>query len=253
MSIISSHILSLYLACLAIGRNVGVYAENSYSWTPSVSLTENYGEDDGLCLDISGFGNNINCDSMQIHTCKQDPQDTQFLFDFDSGEIRSVNYDSDCDSTGGDDSEGGCVTVSGTEFRISGCDGRDSQKFEFSSGRIMLASDTGLCMAKTGSIRDAGRYVAADLGLVECDSVDSDEVNWTVSGAANDSSGSDSSSSDSSEIDPTPSPTRRPTNKPTRAPTTIRPTVRTTAASSQRSSTKRPTNSPVSSDIPTDV
>lgn len=183
--------LRYLLACLLVVWNhrPGVVdAANVFDWTPSISLSDNFGVAEGLCPDIAGFGANLNCDTvMQLHTCKRQGDDTQFVYDFTTKAIRSVNYDPSCQSTSGAAEDGACVTIDGTiaagaNLRLDSCDGGMDQSFEvYVDGKIKSASDPELCLAKTSDVGPAGPNERTDFALAECDSADPLDVTWTVS------------------------------------------------------------------------
>ncbi|EJK57066.1 hypothetical protein THAOC_22931, partial [Thalassiosira oceanica] len=79
------------LVCLsAASLERAVDAVNVFNWTPSVSLTASFDVAEGLCPDIAGFRASLNCQApLQLHTCKAQGADTQFVMDFGAGEIRT--------------------------------------------------------------------------------------------------------------------------------------------------------------------
>lgn len=192
MSILSSLQFRLFLIFLIRLRDDAlVDAANVFDWEPSVSLTDSFGVPEGLCLDIPGFGASLNCNgALQLHTCKSQGADTQFVFDFETREIRSVNYDSECQSItdNGKDSIGACVTIDGNiavgdNLRLAECDGGIDQTFEFSTGTstIRTTANNGLCLAKTSAVGPAGPMERTDFALVDCETADSLDIAWTVS------------------------------------------------------------------------
>ena len=186
MVIIRSPRLTLLLACLVIIQYQGAFGANVFDWMPSISLSENFGIAEGLCPDIAGFGSSLNCGViMQLHTCKARGDDTQFFFDFDSNEIRSVNYDADCRSIEGGNN-GACITVDGSisdgdNLRLSPCNQGIDQAFELSvDGKIRTVANSVLCLAKTSDVGPAGPNERTDFGLANCDAADPEDVTWTV-------------------------------------------------------------------------
>ena len=179
------------LACLVGVRNhQGVDAANVFVWTPSISLSANFGVAEGLCPDIRGYGAGLNCDSfLQLHTCKSQGEDTQFAFDFLTNEIRSVNYDSSCQSiTDGVDSKGACITIDGNvdvgdKLRLALCNQGADQRFEFTAadGRIRPTANSNLCLAKTSAVGPAGSNERTDFALADCLTADPLDITWTVS------------------------------------------------------------------------
>ena len=189
----SSPHVRLFFVCLLGFRNERVAnASNVFDWAPSISLTDNFGVAEGLCPDIAGFGANLNCDGiLQLHTCKSQGADTQFLFDFDTNEIKSVNYDSDCQSlssiNGEDSSKGGaCVTIDGSisagdNLRLAPCNGESDQSFSmWPDGSIRTVADFNLCLAKTSDVGPAGPNERTDFALAACQTADLLDIAWTV-------------------------------------------------------------------------
>jgi len=181
------------LACLVVvilrNNNEGVYASNVFDWKPSISLTNNFDVPEGLCLDIAGFGANLNCDAiMQLHTCKAQGADTQFVFDYNTNEIRSVNYDSDCQSIENNKNslDGACVTVDGslevgTNLRLSFCNRDILQHFEVTiDGKIRTKGNFDLCLAKTSDVGPAGSNERTDFALADCESSDPADTTWSL-------------------------------------------------------------------------
>ena len=187
---LSSLHFRIFLFFLVSLWNDGVVdAANLYDWEPSVSLTGSFGVPEGLCLDIAGFGANLNCNGvLQLHTCKSQGADTQFLFDFETGEIRSVNYDSDCQSItdNGEDLIGACVTINGNiatgnNLRLAECNGVIEQSFGFSAdGTIRTTENSDLCLAKSSGVGPAGPMERTDFALMDCETAESLDVTWTV-------------------------------------------------------------------------
>jgi len=176
----------LPLTYLVSVLNNRIFAANIFDWAPSISLTDNFGVMEGLCPDIAGFGASLNCDViMQLHTCKARGDDTQFVFDFDSNVIRSVNYDPDCQSIS-DDKNGACITVDGSisegdNLRLSPCNQGIGQSFELSmDGRIRTVANSNLCLAKTSDVGPAGPNERTDFALADCDGADPEDVTWTI-------------------------------------------------------------------------
>jgi hypothetical protein len=161
----SLHVLQIGICLLAsISLLDGTSAANLFDWTPSVSLAENHGVAEGLCLDIAGFGENLDCaGTLQLHTCKQEGSDTQFAYDGSTHQIRSVNFDANCGSTTTDDGDdtssfGTCLQVDrcgivGDTLGLAPChqndDGvDDAQSFVLQEDGT-LKTPEGLCLAKS--------------------------------------------------------------------------------------------------------
>ena len=166
-------------------------ASNAFDWSPSVSLTENFGVDEGLCIDIVGFGANLNCNGLlQLHTCKERGDDTQFFFDVEAREIRAVNYNRRCDEIPDDVAEqDACVTIvwptarrAVGNLRLAECIGSEDQEFEYSGtdGTIRPTINLDLCLAKTSDVGPAGSNERTDFTLAKCQMMDASNIAWTV-------------------------------------------------------------------------
>lgn len=183
-----------------------VDATNTFTWSPSISLTSDLDEPQqlGFCLDIFGFRDGISCSSpMQAHSCKTSGADTQFEYYARTKSIRAVNYDENCDmittqgvdTTSSISSKRACVFADGmaigSTLALTKCDQKEAnQNFEAkkTSGDSdnvdsyeLHLRDTNLCVVVADNTRQAGRYVARDLFLGDCASVPVELKTWTIS------------------------------------------------------------------------
>jgi len=168
-----------------------VQSDNVYDWEPSVSLTANFDEPLGFCIDISGFGAGIDCDSLQAHSCKSSGADTQFEYHSSTKSLRAVNYNSDCDSiTSANDRA--CVGVKGDlidgdELGLVKCNPWKKQRFEAikkGNGSYELrvgGTSSDLCLAVSDTTRNAGPFLARDLYIAKCSSTANELMTWTIS------------------------------------------------------------------------
>lgn len=167
-------------------------SDNTWDWEPSVSLTADLDEPRklGFCIDIKGYGQGINCDSLQAHSCKESAADTQFEYYSETKALRSVNYDANCESDPSANNRA-CVMVSGNlvdgaTLGLAQCDDSlENQIFEAkeSDDHYELragGTSTGLCVAVSDTTRIAGSYVARNLSITECSSTAKDLKTWTV-------------------------------------------------------------------------
>jgi len=167
-------------------------SDNTWDWEPSVSLTADLDEPRklGFCIDIKGYGQGINCDSLQAHSCKESAADTQFEYYSEKKALRSVNYDANCESDPSANNRA-CVMVSGTlvdgaTLGLAQCDDSlENQIFEAkeSDGHYELragGTSTGLCVAVSDTTRIAGSYVARNLSITECSSTAKELRTWTI-------------------------------------------------------------------------
>ena len=150
------------------------------SGTPVIYLSDNLDERDklGWCIDTRGRGF---AETLQAHSCKpagHGDMDTQFSYDAESGQIRSVPY------------AGKCMTLSDPEnravpFGLLDCvSGEASQKFVYDSRsmEIRIDSDTSKCVVVAPDSRGAGPFMSRDLILANCGSVEEKFRQWIVKG-----------------------------------------------------------------------
>ena len=104
--------------------------------------------------------------------------DTQFSYDVESGQIRSVAF------------EGKCMSLSDPEnkvrpFGLLDCvSGEGSQKFVYDSQsmEIRIGSDTSNCVVVATESMAAGPYMSRDLTYANCGSVEEKFKQWVVKG-----------------------------------------------------------------------
>ena len=198
----------LLVAAVAVTSHSGVFvdATNAYSWEPSISITDTFGDSSGLCMDIAGYRDTLNGDKIRLHTCKNKyedstdrwhGEDTQFVYDDINHQIRSYNFDIALDGTlsqivGGSPTNGGCLTVNGpievgTEnLKLETCIADKAEQAFIVMGEYIKVVGTDLCVAKRGGIVPANNgNNGAELGLVVCDDSDVPPKNkkFTIAGA----------------------------------------------------------------------
>lgn len=159
------------------------YANTNTGSSPLIYLDDNFGETRGLCLDIVGFGDTLDCaEPLHIHTCKRDPQDTQFWFDGHNHRIKSVNFNSNCEEPV-DDLDMACATVergcsgSGCKVKLTNCrPNRQRQDFILGlGGLIHLEQNPNLCLGTVEGVNNATSgsgtqaFVKRELEMTRCD------------------------------------------------------------------------------------
>ena len=185
-----------FIVCIAL-LLVQAHASNPHGWSPSVSTASQLDAPDGngFCLDVTGFGNNINCQSMQAHSCKPQGADTQYSYDATLQRLQAVNLQSDCTATDSSaaDPQGGCVTVQGevvegAQLGLADCedDPEDGQTFAYvassTGGMLQMESSNGdmLCLGVGDELRAAGSFWARDLMMRSCATTDALFLTWAI-------------------------------------------------------------------------
>ena len=148
------------------------------SGTPVVYLADNLDEKDklGWCLDTKGRGFN---EDLHAHSCKPASRgisDTQFAYNADSGQLRSVPF------------EGKCMTLrdpSDTVFPFALLDCTEdaaSQRFDYeqSSMEIRMRDDATLCVVVAPTSTAAGPFMSRDLLIANCGTVEEKFKQWVV-------------------------------------------------------------------------
>ena len=148
------------------------------SGTPVIYLADNLGEAEklGWCIDTEG---REFADTLQAHSCKPantNPQDTQFSYHRESGQIRSVPYSDKCVSFSDPENET-------WPFGLLNCvEGEPTQKFIYDTEtqEIQIGVDPSQCITVARALDDAGPYVSRDLIYAPCDSLDPGYKQWVI-------------------------------------------------------------------------
>lgn len=148
------------------------------SATPVIYLADNLDEKDelGWCIDTLGRGF---AEILQAHSCKPargKASDTQFSYDKESGQLRSVAF------------EGKCAALNKPEdkqkpFGLIDCSGDDaSQKFvyETESMQIQIGKDKSQCMIVSSNSSSAGPFMSRKLVYASCSSIEDKYKQWTI-------------------------------------------------------------------------
>ena len=148
------------------------------SGTPVIYLADNLDERDklGWCIDTEGRGL---ADTLQAHSCKpagHGDTDTQFSYDAESGQIRSVAFEGKCMALGDPENK---VWPFGLVDCVSG---EASQKFvhDLQSMEIRIGSDTSNCVVVAPDSIAAGPFMSRDLIYANCGSVEKKFKQWIV-------------------------------------------------------------------------
>lgn len=147
------------------------------STRPVIHLADNLDEADGAgwCIDTVGRGLG---NQLHAHSCKPSPddEDVRYRYDAASGHIRAVVYDGLC-------AELVDLSDPSRPLGLLDCDAtKEAQRFEYSAatGEFTLGADPSMCIAVGRSSRQAGRYMARDLTVEACASVDPSFKTWVI-------------------------------------------------------------------------
>ena len=148
------------------------------SGTPVIYLSDNLDEKDklGWCIDTIGRGF---ADTLHAHSCKparNGPNDTQFSYDSETGQIRSAAFEGKCMSFSGPDSDE-------PNFGLLDCvAGEGSQKFDYDpeSMEFRIDGDRNLCVAVAHASNAAGPFMSRGLISANCAAIESRFKQWVV-------------------------------------------------------------------------
>ena len=146
--------------------------------TPSpeslIILQDPLDEPEFYCVDVAGFGSNLNLDSpLQAHTCKPGADDELFTFNHpEPGQFYMDAYDV-------------CLEAGEGALFVKACSDSRAQRFALSNEGVLKLQDADLCVAvQSGSGQPAvGRsHVRRDLLLQNCGDVEQKLSRWVLSG-----------------------------------------------------------------------
>ena len=131
--------------------------------TPVIYLADNLDEKDqlGWCIDTQGRGFS---EVLHAHSCKPGGGDTQFYFDSETGQIRSVAF------------ENKCMTLSDPDnptlpFGLLDCESKlSAQQFTYNAESLELrvAELDSQCIVVGAASRSAGPFMSRELILANC-------------------------------------------------------------------------------------
>lgn len=148
------------------------------SATPVIYLADNLNEKDNLgwCIDTKGRGFS---EKLHAHSCKPDKGkalDTQFSFDQQTGQLRSVAYQGKCAALNDPEHKS-------TPFALLDCDTNSvAQKFSYQpeTMQIQIFSDQAKCVVVGAASKSAGPFMSRDLLLKNCNAVDKKYKQWLI-------------------------------------------------------------------------
>ena len=141
---------------------------------PVIYLADNLDEDSqlGWCIDTKGRGFS---DKLHAHSCKPGGGDVQFSFDRKYGLIKSVTFENKCLANLGSDL--------GTRFGLIDCKiGSPFQSFKYISSTQEFRSNAIIngCIVVGKESRSAGPFMARDLYIANCQSVEPRFREWII-------------------------------------------------------------------------
>ncbi len=139
-----------------------------------IMLQDPLDEPEYYCVDVAGFGNNLNLNSpLQAHTCKPRADDELFIFNHPApGQFYMDAYDV-------------CLEAGDGVLYVRACSDAPSQRFAFSADGEIRAQDTGLCLAVRGGDSEpaGGRsHLRRDLLLQPCADAAPNLSRWLLPG-----------------------------------------------------------------------
>ena len=169
---------TMWVILVLVSFGAGADAPNLKSGTPVIFLADNLDEKDqlGWCIDTEGRGF---AEKLQSHSCKPKRQralDTQFDYEADSGQIRSVAF------------AGKCMTFKDPDnkvwpFWLQDCvSGDASQQFVYDSGsmELRIGSNPSKCVVVAPASIAAGPFMSRDLLVDDCRSIDTKFKQWVI-------------------------------------------------------------------------
>lgn len=131
-------------------------------------------EPEFYCVDVAGFGSNLNLNApLQAHTCKPGADDELFIFNSPGpGQFFMDAYDV-------------CLEASDGVLYVRPCSDSQQQRFKLSNDGILRLQDSDLCVAvQAGEGQPAGgrSHVRRDLLLQNCADVAQNLARWILPG-----------------------------------------------------------------------
>lgn len=146
--------------------------------TPSpeslIMLRDPLDEPEFYCVDVAGFGNNLNLNApLQAHTCKPNADDELFIFNRPRpGQFFMDAYDV-------------CLEAGDGVLYVKACSDSQNQRFELSSDGILRLLGSDRCLAvQSGNGQPAGgrSHLRRDLLLQSCADVEQNLARWSLPG-----------------------------------------------------------------------
>jgi len=163
---------------LAITETTRAEAPDLQSGTPVIYLADNLDEPEklGWCIDTQGRGFG---EMLHAHSCKpagQGDRDTQFSYNAESGQIRSVAFPEYCMTFSSPDDMA-------SPFGLMKCMADDAQQtfaYDEASMEIRIGGDASTCVLVAPDSFKAGPFHSRGLLHADCGSVEDKFKQWIV-------------------------------------------------------------------------
>ena len=139
-----------------------------------IMLQDPLDEPEFYCVDVAGFGNNLNLNApLQAHTCKPGADDELFIFNHPApGQFFMAAYDV-------------CLEAGDGVLYVRACAESPNQRFALSGDGAIRVQDSDHCLAvQSGSGQPAGgrSHVRRDLLLQSCADAEPSLSRWLLPG-----------------------------------------------------------------------
>ena len=164
----------VFIFCVLVPFSAKTGAPEVKTPSPVIFLADNLDEPDklGWCIDTKGRGFS---EVLHAHSCKPHGGDVQFLFDYGSGQIKSVAF------------ENKCATISslapGGTFGLNNCKTESAfQIFKFNTQNAEFSprDNVDLCIVVGETSRSAGPFMSRKLYLARCDKTTGKFKKWVI-------------------------------------------------------------------------
>lgn len=151
-----------------------VSAANPIPVESLVMLEDPLDEPEFYCVDVAGFGSNLNVNSpLQAHTCKPGADDEMFAFNRPSqGQLYLVEHDR-------------CLEADGTSVYVRSCSESPLQRFTYGEDKTFRLESEAQCVTVAGGDGQpaGGRsHVRRDLLMASCSDVEPSLSRWVFPG-----------------------------------------------------------------------
>ena len=156
----------------------GITVDDSRASPTLVQLVDALDEPEYYCIDVPGFGANLNLQSaLMAHTCKPGADDELFAVDHPApGNLSMPAYDL-------------CLEAEGTDFparlRLAACSESALQRFNFDADSALVLSGTELCLTVSpgdGEPTGGPSHLRRDLLLLDCAQAEPALSRWALPG-----------------------------------------------------------------------
>ena len=151
-------------------------ASDSFPVESLVMLEDPLDEPEFYCVDVAGFGANLNVNSpLQAHTCKPGADDEMFAFNRPSeGQIYLVEHDR-------------CLEADGMSVYVRSCSESPLQRFAYGQDKTFRLESEDLCLtvaSSNGQPAGGRSHLRRDLLLAPCADVEPNLSRWVFPGSS---------------------------------------------------------------------